>query len=35
MLPKTTFRTIIAGGLGQGSTPKSLAPPTYFYNRWR
>jgi len=33
-LPKTTYRTKIGGGLGQGSIPKNLGPPTYFCNRW-
>jgi len=31
---KTTFRTKIGGGLGQGSIRKKLGPPIYFWNRW-
>ena len=30
---KTTFRTKIGGGLGQGSLRKNVGPPTYFCNR--
>jgi len=30
---KTTFRTQIGGGLGQGSILKKLGPPTYLCNR--
>ena len=30
---KTTFRTKIGGGLGQGSIRKNLGPPIYFCNR--
>jgi len=33
-LAKTTFKTKIGGGLGQGNIQKKLGPPTYFCNRW-
>jgi len=32
-LPKTTFRTKIGEGLGQGSIRKNLGPAIYFCNR--
>jgi len=32
-LAKTMFWTKIGRGLGQGSIPKNLGPPTYFCNR--
>jgi len=32
-LAKTTFKTKIGGGLGQGNIRKKLGPPTYFCNR--
>ena len=30
---KTTFKTKIEGGLGQGNIQKKFGPPTYFCNR--
>jgi len=33
ILPKTTFRTKIDGGLGQGSIRKKLGPAIYFRSR--